>query len=284
MQGRSDSFDSAEGTPAAADSPPAGEVWPDWIRGRIVFDELPSTQDEARRLVAEGCGELPFFVQALRQTAGRGRGENRWSAGEGALAFTLVFDPATLGLGPERVATLSIATALALCESLQRFSPAEPLAIKWPNDVYAAGRKLCGILIETVQGPAGGSTVALVGIGVNVNNAVPTAEVEGRAPAINLAELAGEKLPAEDAFREVLAPLLARLEREYRALAAHDAGQVERWKSRNLLHGRRCRIDVQRDAPPLAGIVEAIDADGALLLNAESGLATVRSGSIVAWE
>lgn len=284
MQGRADSFDSAEGTPAPDGSSSADAAWPGWIRGKNVYDELPSTQDEAKRLVAAGYGELPFFVQALRQTAGRGRGENRWSAGEGALAFTLVFEPAALGLGPQRVATLSIATALAVCESLQQFSPAEPLAIKWPNDVYAADRKLCGILIETVQRPVAGSTVALVGIGVNVNNDVPTAAVEGRAPAINLAELAGERLPAENAFRELLAPLFATLEREYRALAAGDAQQVERWNARNLLHGRRCRIETKRDAPPLEGVVESIEAEGALRLVTDTGPTTIRSGSIIAWE
>jgi BirA family biotin operon repressor/biotin-[acetyl-CoA-carboxylase] ligase len=281
MQGRADSFDFAEG---ATEGVSAANGWPPWIQSPFVHDELPSTQEEARRLSANGYPELPFFVQALRQTAGRGRGENRWSAGEGALAFTLVFEPAALGLGPEQVATLSIATALGVCESLQRFSPAEPLAIKWPNDVYAAGRKLCGILIETALRPGRGSAVALVGIGVNVNNDVPNAAVQGRASAINLAELAGEPLPAENGFRELLAPLLATLEREYRAVAAHDAEQVERWNARNLLYGRRCRIEQRRDAPPLVGVVEAIDAEGALRLATDAGRLAVRSGSIVGWE
>lgn len=281
MQGRADSFDFAEG---AAEGVSAANGWPPWIRSPFVHDELPSTQDEARRLVAEGDYELPFFVQALRQTAGRGRGENRWSAGEGALAFTLVFEPAALSLGPGQVATLSIATALGVCESLQRFSPTEPLAIKWPNDVYAAGRKLCGILIETALRPGRGSAVALVGIGVNLNNRVPTAAVEGRASAINLAELTGKPLSAENGFRELLAPLLATLEQEYRALALQDAEQVERWNARNLLYGRRCRIEQRRDAPPLAGVVEAIDAEGALRFAMDAGRVTVRSGSIVGWE
>ena len=107
MQDRAYFSDSAEGTPSA-DPEPGGGAWPEWIRGRILFDELQSTQDEARRLIADGYAELPFFVQALRQTAGRGRGEHRWSAGEGALAFTLVFDPATIGIGQDRVATLAI--------------------------------------------------------------------------------------------------------------------------------------------------------------------------------
>lgn len=277
MQDRVDSSDSADRTPAEG-------VWPAWIQEADVHEELPSTQDEARRLVADGTAKLPFFVQAVRQTAGRGRGGNRWSAGEGALAFTLAFEPAALGLGQDRVATLSIATALAVCESLQRYSPTESLAIKWPNDVYAAGRKLCGILIETLQRPGGGSPVAVVGIGANVNNDVPTSAVEGRAPAINLAELAGQRLPAEDSFRKLLAPLLATLEREYRALAARDAQQVERWNARNLLQGRRCRILQKQGGEELVGVADVIAADGALRLLTEAGPITLRSGSIVGWD
>lgn len=284
MADRADFYDSPERKPAACDAPPSGVAWPAWIRGKNVYDELPSTQDEARRLVAEGYRELPFFVQALRQTAGRGRGGNRWSAGAGAIAFTLVFDPGEIGLGLDRVATLSIATALAVCEALQPFSPTEPLAIKWPNDVYASGRKLCGILIETMQRPVAGPPVALVGIGVNVNNDVPSAAVEGRAPAISLAELAGGPVPAVDAFHEAMTILLAALEREYRALAVGDPRQVERWNRRNLLAGRRCRIDTKRDMPPLVGLVEAIEADGALTLLTDAGPTTIRTGSIVAWE
>jgi BirA family biotin operon repressor/biotin-[acetyl-CoA-carboxylase] ligase len=249
-----------------------------------VHEELASTQDEARRRIVEGRAELPFFIQALRQTAGRGRGENRWSAGEGAIAFTLAFDPAGIGLTADRVGTLSIATALAVCEALQPFSPTEPLAIKWPNDVYAAGRKLCGILIETMPRPQGGTAVALIGIGVNVNNEVPPSAVEGRAPAVNLAELAGKPLPAEHGFRELMTNLLTALEREYRALAQGDPQQAERWNARNLLAGRRCQIQTQRDALPLAGIVERIEPDGALTLLTDAGRVTIRSGSIVTWE
>lgn len=272
-----DSFDSAEATGAESRSA-------DLVAERILYEEFPSTQDEARRLLQAGGAPLPFLVQALRQTAGRGRGGNRWSGGEGALTFTLVFDPAEFGLAPGRLATLSIATALAVCESLQRHSRGEPLGIKWPNDVYAAGRKLCGILIETILRPAGGAPAVLVGVGVNVDNDVPASAVEGRAPAINLAELAGAPIGgASHGFRPLLTDLLATLQREYRALAAGEADQIRRWNGRNVLRGRRCRIERPGIAGPLEGVADAIDSEGALTLITEQGPTTIRSGSVVAW-
>src|SRR3954470_23872203 len=71
---------------------------------RLVYgDTMPSTQDQALELARSHAGPLPILVVAEEQTAGRGRGANRWWTARGSLAFSLLFDPAGWGLAPQPV-------------------------------------------------------------------------------------------------------------------------------------------------------------------------------------
>src|SRR5262245_25271114 len=112
------------------------------------FDSLPSTNLEAAKRAAEGAPE-GLVVVADEQTAGRGRLGRQWASPKGAgLYFSIVLRPE----GEARiwplitfVAALAVHDALLQCCGLQT-------DIKWPNDVLANDRKLCGILAETWEG------------------------------------------------------------------------------------------------------------------------------------
>src|SRR5690606_14956600 len=85
------------------------------------------------------------------QTAGRGRHRRAWLAPRGAsiLCSLLLRDQAGSPVGPADTAgTLTLAAAVAVCEAIRAATDITP-AIKWPNDVRVAGRKLAGILIES---------------------------------------------------------------------------------------------------------------------------------------
>ena len=75
-------------------------------------DAIGSTNDRARELGGDG-GPLPAIVVAERQTAGRGRGGNRWWSTSGALTFSVVVERSSLGLEPERLPLIALATGLA---------------------------------------------------------------------------------------------------------------------------------------------------------------------------
>src|SRR5262249_8342937 len=113
---------------------------------------LDSTQFRARAL-AEGSRDpaaLPALVVADRQTAGRGRAENRWCTGVGSLAFSLLVDPQQFGFPRGPVPRLSLAVGVALVDAIAPRLDGHPLGLHWPNDVYVGSRKLAGILVEVL--------------------------------------------------------------------------------------------------------------------------------------
>jgi BirA family biotin operon repressor/biotin-[acetyl-CoA-carboxylase] ligase len=150
----------------------------------IRIDELDSTMLHARRLASEVSP--PFVVIAKRQTAGAGRKGRAWSSPPGGLWLTLTVES-------PRVEGLSIFAAIPILRALELYFPS--IKTKWPNDIVTPdGRKIGGILTE-VAGPA------YIGIGLNVNNAIPE-ELVGQA--VSLADLTGSPLSLDDLLAEIL--------------------------------------------------------------------------------
>ena len=133
------------------------------------YDALPSTNDEARRLVLEADAEDGTLVWAQEQTAGRGRRGRSWTSPRGNLYVTVVLRPdCTVG----EAAQLGFAAALGLVDALGHLMP--PLTdvrLKWPNDVLVNERKAAGILLETVIDSDGTFRALLLGLGVNIADA-----------------------------------------------------------------------------------------------------------------
>ena len=123
-----------------------------WPRGYGLkwHDEIDSTNEEARRLAAKGEAG-PLWLTAAQQTAGRGRRGRSWDSPGGNLAATLLIRPER---GQSEWAQLSFAAAVAVSDTAARFAPEAHIALKWPNDVLANGKKLSGILLETATGQA----------------------------------------------------------------------------------------------------------------------------------
>ncbi|MBY0398035.1 MAG: biotin--[acetyl-CoA-carboxylase] ligase, partial [Thermoleophilia bacterium] len=114
-----------------------------FVRSWIEREELASTSDLARALVAGPGLAYPILVRALRQTRGRGRGANAWWSDDGSLTFTLALDPAAQRLRAEHQPRVALAVAVAIVDAVTPLL-ADPstLGIRWPNDVEAGGRKL----------------------------------------------------------------------------------------------------------------------------------------------
>lgn len=133
---------------------------PEW------HDTLPSTNSELAARVRSGSGVPSGTVVAARsQTAGRGRQNRVWVAGEGGnLTFSfLLRTPAVF----PRLASLPMAVALAVAEQLEGMGLL--VQTKWPNDLLVGERKICGILSECITSDTGEGSVVVVGVGLNVN-------------------------------------------------------------------------------------------------------------------
>ena len=84
---------------------------------------LASTNDRAAECAAQGVKDLPLVVVADQQTAGRGRGSNRWWTGPGGLAFSLLVDAETVAADAERSPLVSLAAAVAVVEAVAPLLP-----------------------------------------------------------------------------------------------------------------------------------------------------------------
>jgi BirA family transcriptional regulator, biotin operon repressor / biotin---[acetyl-CoA-carboxylase] ligase len=234
------------------------------------YHSLASTNDRGREITAELLPGQTALILADEQTAGRGRGGNRWWTGPGSLAFSLVFDPATVGIRREHFPLISLATALAIVDSVRPIVPHGTLGLHWPNDVFACERKLAGILVEAL---AEGKHV--LGVGLNVNNCAAAAPTELGGKTISLADLSGH----EHSRTDVLLALLGQLWPNLDQLAASAAEIARRADRACLQHGRR--LVIQSGDRRTEGICLGIADDGALVLHTDEAQERFYSGVLV---
>jgi BirA family biotin operon repressor/biotin-[acetyl-CoA-carboxylase] ligase len=157
----------------------------------IYFKTLKSTQDESKGRGVRGAVEGTLVI-AERQTAGRGRLGRPWMSPPGGLWYSLLLRPK---VRPEGVPALTLVAALDWVEVLR--ARGVPAGVKWPNDVWAEGKKVAGILTEMSAETDRVHWVSL-GVGVNVNNpppastSLPAASVSNWLGPIALEDLWGE--------------------------------------------------------------------------------------------
>lgn len=235
------------------------------------YESLPSTNNEAARLAAQGAEE-GLAVLADEQTAGRGRLQRTWVSPKGAgLYFSMLLRPK---ISPKRWPLLTFMAALAVSDALLETNDLHT-DIKWPNDLLAGERKICGILAEVIDTDLGRAVV--LGIGINLTEkAFPEAL---REVAISVSEATGRQ-PERD---PILSALLNALARWYALL--HESKGAERvlatWMSRSSYAEGRF-VKVINGDETLIGVTRGLEADGALRLETETGaLKTVRAGDVV---
>ena len=222
----------------------------------VAFETIGSTLDVAHALAEQGAA-AGTLVLANGQSAGRGRLGRSWRSDAGAgIWLTLIERPRNT----EALDVLSLRIGLALAPVLESFA-AEAIGLKWPNDLYAGGRKLAGILIEA-RWRDGLPEWAAIGVGVNVHAPQDEAQAAGLCDGAS-------RIAVLDAMVPALRAAAARI-------GSLDAGELRAYADRDLAAGRRC-------VEPLAGTVRGVDHAGALLVEPESGgpLAAVRAGSLV---
>lgn len=215
---------------------------------RIVVARTDSTNRLARRVVSElvGDGIAPpgAVVLALEQLAGRGRHGRRWEspAGGGVYASRLlpVSDVDSLQTVPLLAA---VGLAQALNRALDSLIPGAGCRLKWPNDLIVRGRKIGGVLVESVTLPGGGA-VAIIGFGVNYREAARAGTLAGLGATSLLAELAaGPSETGVPTLGELTRRLLAGLERalEHLGETAHAIGRFRELTVHRSGDAIRCR-------------------------------------------
>lgn len=128
---------------------------------RVHFESLDSTSSYARRN-AEAL-PLPCIITASHQTSGRGRtGKSFFSPKDTGLYMTLLIK------ANPKASLITPAAAVAVCKAIEKLTDISP-SIKWVNDIFVGGKKVCGILSECFC--IGGATYIAVGVGINLTTA-----------------------------------------------------------------------------------------------------------------
>lgn len=231
-------------------------VWEDYLRWRLkaprgermiqVYRQTASTQDVGRRIAAHGGAQADgALIVADYQRAGRGRLGRKWYAPAGTcVLFSLVHAPRRTCGAAFSADRLVLATSVALARGLEVAAAPAPLEvqIKWPNDLVVGGRKIGGILVETVDAegprakdPGGGTPLAVIGVGLNVSldiGALPAGVVDEPNAVTSLVHQGVEV----DRLL-VLAEAVTAMEA---ALGQEDLNPLlDAWRQRSVLLGQR---------------------------------------------
>lgn len=185
-----------------------------------IYKEADSTNNVAKSLAAQGAKEGTVVI-ALRQSGGKGRlGRKFYSPPESGVYMTLILRPSVI-----KTPYLTVLAAVAVAEGIEK-AGGKKTSIKWVNDVFADGKKCCGILTEAVADlETGGVEFAVVGIGINV-----TEPAGGFAPEIK--DIATSVCDGvDDARNKVAAEVLNAFFEHYRNFDKDEIANAYRAKS-----------------------------------------------------
>jgi BirA family biotin operon repressor/biotin-[acetyl-CoA-carboxylase] ligase len=224
--------------------------------GRVhVLDTVTSTNDRAFELA--GTRE-PALVVARRQTRGRGRFRRHWFSDSGSLTFSYLSFPDQ----PAQLDAITHVIGVALARALQAAAGVEA-RIRWPNDIVAKDRKLCGVLCERRR------EAVAVGVGLNVNQAEFPEDVP---EAISVFQLTGRTFDP----LELLDPVLAEFTGLMQEVAEAGTGRLmQEVKDRSAVLHRR--VEVATLLRKHVGTVVDIDSAGRIVLRNDAGRIVVLS-------
>lgn len=235
------------------------------------FAEIGSTNDYSLSIAVDPQVITPRLIWADRQHAGRGRSGHAWWSAAGALTFSLLIDRQTWNIPTARWPEVALVTGLAVADAIADFVPGQPVQVKWPNDVFLASRKVCGILVESASSDL---QRAVIGIGINVANSFAAAPQELRAIATALCDHASEPLLPVEVLLSVLEHWQAWMERVF----TQGVHLPSAWAARCLLTNRNVRLTAGNALTD--GVCHGIDADGALLIETPTGTKRCVTGTV----
>lgn len=235
------------------------------------LDILPSVDSTNTYLLERARDHMGkrYAVFAEKQEQGRGRRGRQWVSPFGKNIYLSLL--VSFHGGIAALEGLSLVVAIAVERALARLGIVD-IGLKWPNDVYANGKKLAGILLE-VTGEYRDHCQVVIGVGLNLalserdaqHIEQPWAQLSALAPSLSRNEVAGALLDSllqhVDAFaREGFAP------------------HQQYWSERDVYHNQSVRLISANTE--VRGVVKGVNRKGELLLHTERGMATFNAGEI----
>ena len=230
----------------------------------VVLKTVDSTNKYAKKLAIDGAADKTAVI-AETQTSGRGRLGRSFYSPEGTGLYMSVI------LRPEKKAEealfITVAAAVAVCRAIEKLSDASP-QIKWVNDVFIGGRKVCGILTEAAGSMENGMIeYAVLGIGVNVRTHDFPSDIEKTAGSLEKQRISRNELCAE-----ILNQLFNLISNEDRK------SLIEEYKNKSLVLGKQ--VSFTKNGERFSGIAEDINGEGNLIVRTPHGTEILISGEV----
>ena len=252
----------------------------DEIQGRIGkrilhLRNTTSTMDVARELINEPNYDADLHgttIFADEQSMGRGRFDRTWDSEPGKdILVSLILSPRTAIAG-----RLPIMASLAVAITVDHFS-LDVSSIKWPNDVLVHGKKISGVIAESITTDR--SFIGIIGIGLNVNRRTDSEQSRGYL-ATSIRDVSES---SQDLDRKAVAMvLLANLNELYDALDRGESIMPE-WREKLVGLGSRVEVSMpsEENVEVIAGVAEDVDEFGGLLIREHDGtLRAVAAGEV----
>jgi BirA family biotin operon repressor/biotin-[acetyl-CoA-carboxylase] ligase len=234
----------------------------------LSFDSIASTNTHAKNFSTEETQDGTVII-AEEQTLGRGRFNRKWQSEKGKnLTFSVILQPK---YQLENIGLLPICTGGAIAKVIERHMDLKT-ECKWPNDILINGKKVCGILIESISSENLINRVIL-GIGINVNQEIFSDDIINTAASIKLSN--GKTVDRI----QLLAGVLKSLDEMYINIQNGNFDiPLSEWLSRSSMFGKE--ITVRQGDKILRGRAVRLDNDGSLVLNCEGKEMKVFSGDV----
>ena len=233
------------------------------------YEDIPSSNNEAKRLAQEGAPEGTVVV-AEAQSTGKGRLSRGWySPARKGIWFSVILRPPFL---PQEAPKCTLLAAVAVVRAMKDMG--FPVGIKWPNDVLYEGKKLVGILTE-MSAEMERINYVVIGTGINVNLWPEDFPEDVRDIATSLSMIGKRNIDRTELFIRILEAL----DDLYVIVAKDGFDEVlDEWRRYSVTLGQQVNVIGVKET--FTGTAADIDDDGALLIDTPEGRRKVLAGDV----
>lgn len=231
---------------------------------------VDSTNTVARSLASNGADE-GTVVTAIKQTSGKGRLGRTFLSKKGGVYFSIVLRPQKES---GNTLFITVAAAVAAARAIEAVS-GKKCEIKWVNDIFINGKKVCGILTEGEFNTDGGLNFAILGVGINLFE--PRGSFSDNLPLADSVFHKKDKIIFKNAKKEqIIGEFVNNFFKFYNNLQQKEF--IKEYQQRSFLTGKE--ITYTKDGAPYKATVTGIDDDARLIVNQDGKTDILSHGEI----